>query len=255
MKKALIGFTGFVGSNLYAQGNFTHTFNSSNITAMHGQHFDEIWCAGIKAVKWWANKNPEEDWQGIKSLIDVLKTVSCERFIHISTVDVFKTPLAVNENTMPERESLHAYGLHRLFMEDFIQEHFKNTVIIRLPGLFGKGLSKNIIYDFMHDNQLDNINSESRFQFYDLATLYEDCIKVLKNNLALVHFAVEPLTVGSLVKEVFKKDFNNIPNQPAVYDMHTIYASYWDKQGDYLQNKLEVLEKMQKFVKTQVELL
>ena len=58
MKRALIGFTGFVGGTLFAGGGYTHGFNTRNFREMAGQQFDEIVCAGIPAVKWLANKEP-----------------------------------------------------------------------------------------------------------------------------------------------------------------------------------------------------
>jgi len=59
MRNALIGYTEFVGSNLNQQYTFDHSFNFSNFMEMDGQHFDLLVCAGISAVKWLVNKEPE----------------------------------------------------------------------------------------------------------------------------------------------------------------------------------------------------
>ena len=42
MRRALIGFTGFVGSNLARlhPGGYTDLYNSANFRAMAGQHYD-----------------------------------------------------------------------------------------------------------------------------------------------------------------------------------------------------------------------
>ena len=69
MSQALIGHTGFVGANLLRQGAFDATFNSSSIEAIRGRDFDRVVCAGVTAVKWWANQNPEEDRSRILGLI------------------------------------------------------------------------------------------------------------------------------------------------------------------------------------------
>ena len=51
---------------------------------------------------------------------------------------------------------------------------FPGALIVRLPGLFGAGLKKNLIYDFVHDNRLDLIHPDGQFQFYDLERI-EPC--------------------------------------------------------------------------------
>ena len=65
---ALIGHTGFVGGTLLRQCPFDATFNSRNIQDIRGGHFDRIVCAGVSAVKWLANKEPEADSVSVPSL-------------------------------------------------------------------------------------------------------------------------------------------------------------------------------------------
>ena len=40
--------------------------------------------------------------------------------------------------------------LDKSIFEEYIKSRFENNYIIRLCGLFGKGLTKNIIYDLIH---------------------------------------------------------------------------------------------------------
>lgn len=47
---ALIGHTGFVGSNLREQHEFDVFFNSRNIEEIKGGEFDLLVCAGVNAV-------------------------------------------------------------------------------------------------------------------------------------------------------------------------------------------------------------
>ena len=49
MKIALIGYTGFVGSNLLSQYDFTDRYNSKNIQDIHGKDYDLCLCAGVRA--------------------------------------------------------------------------------------------------------------------------------------------------------------------------------------------------------------
>ena len=95
MRRALIGHTGFVGSNLDRQIAVTDRYNSRNFREIAGQSYDEVVCAGIQAVKWWANQNPAEDWAGIAPLLETLEQAEIKRFVLISTADVYRVPVGV----------------------------------------------------------------------------------------------------------------------------------------------------------------
>lgn len=171
-KSGLIGFSGFVGSTLLKQAQFDALYRSTNIDEIEGGEFDTVVCAGAPAQKWLANREPEVDLLKIEGLIAHLKTVKCKTFILISTVDVFKSPIGVDEDSMVEENGLHAYGLHRRFLEKFVASHFSNYLIVRLPGLVGPGLRKNVIFDFLHNNNLNLIESRGVFQFYPMINLW-----------------------------------------------------------------------------------
>ena len=110
MTNALIGYSGFVGSTLLKQTVFEGLYRSTNIGEIEGKSFDTVVCAGAPAQKWIANREPEADRQKIEGLIAHLTSVRCKTFILISTVDVFKNSIGVDEET-PVDEGLHAYGL------------------------------------------------------------------------------------------------------------------------------------------------
>lgn len=246
---ALIGHTGFVGSNLKAQGVFDTFFNSKNFMELKDREFDTVWCSGVSAVKWWANQNPEKDWEGIVPLLDVLKTVKARHFILLSTVDVYQDCSGAAEDTPITRTGLHPYGMHRVQVEDFVKEHFPSHTIVRLPGLFGEGLKKNIIYDFVYDNEIDKIHSENVFQFYSLDTVYQDITTAVEHGLELVHFATEPVSVKAIVAAAFSKEFKNSPDYaPVSYDLHTKFGKLYGSDSEYIQSADVVLDKISEFV-------
>lgn len=240
---ALIGYTGFVGSNILTQKKFSHLYNSSNIIKMKGCVFDEVWCAGISAVKWWANSNSEADIENISSLLTTLATVSCKHFVLISTVDIFNKPLSVDESSVPSEEGLSPYGKHRLYAEKFILDHFKKVTIVRLPGLFGNGIKKNCIYDFIHDNQVDKIETSSIFQFYGLDSIVADVETAKDAGLELIHFATEPVSMREVLDTALHSAYENHPQGsiPTNYDMRTQYAHLYGHEGTYMKSKQEVL--------------
>ena len=106
MDNALIGYTGFLGSNLKKQNDFNFFYNSKNINEIKNKSFDLIVCCAPNAEKWLATKEPLKDLNNIKNLIENLNNVICKKFILLSTVDVFYNPIDVNENTLIDEKKL-----------------------------------------------------------------------------------------------------------------------------------------------------
>ena len=73
-----------------------------------------------------------------------------KKLVLISTIDIFKTPKGVDENSPVDTQNLHPYGYNRYLLEQWVREKYPDALIIRLPGLFGKNIKKNFIYDFIH---------------------------------------------------------------------------------------------------------
>ena len=85
----------------------------------------------------------EEAGESIKKLHSLgIKTIKVKLFVLVSTVDVFKSPIDIDENTKVDVTDLHAYGKNRYKLEQFLKENFTNHLIVRLPGLVGSGLRK-----------------------------------------------------------------------------------------------------------------
>lgn len=148
--KALVGYTGFVGSNIYAAEEFDAVFNSRNIEEAYGTNPDLLVYAGLRAEKYLANNAPEKDMELIVQAEENIKKINPKRLVLISTIDVFKVPKDVDENSVIDTENLHAYGYNRYQLELWVREKYPDALIIRLPGLFGKNIKKNFIYDFIN---------------------------------------------------------------------------------------------------------
>ena len=242
MNNSLIGYSGFVGSTLLKQACFESLYRSTNIQKISGMSFDTVVCAGAPAQKWIANKEPEADLRNIKALIKLLETIQCKMFVLISTVDVFKLPLDVDENTRIEEKDLHAYGLHRRLLEKFVQCHFENHLIVRLPGLVGPGLRKNVIFDLLNANNLNRIEGRSVFQFYPMVNLGSDIQVALANKLRLVHLTAEPVRVSDIARRGFGLELTQaLEDPPARYDMRSIYADLFAGQHGYQYTQKETL--------------
>ncbi len=229
MKPLIIGHRGFVGSNLSRQIPEAVGAGRAEIGALVGQTFNDIYCAAPQAKKWWANQNPEQDRQEVNALIDICSKLSCKgTFILFSTVDIYDPPLAVDERNQP-LENTHPYGRHRFTLEKSILDQFgEQARVIRLPALVGHGLKKNIVYDLLNSNNVELVNPNSAFQWFNLDYLTSiiDLAKRLQGG-QILNVASEPLATKLILETWFADvmDRLNCDAEPMSYDVRTVYGS------------------------------
>jgi len=252
----LVGYTGFVGSNLARQHAFADLANSKNIEQFANRKYDVIVCAGISGIKWWANQNPIEDWRNIQKLLDVLRTMEARRFVLISTIDVYPDPRGgIDENSDPRHLPNHGYGQHRMQFEVFIRSQFHVHHVVRLPGLFGAGLKKNVIFDLLHDNCLEAINPSSAFQYYDLARLWCDLNRIVASELPIVNLATEPVPTSAILSRFFADKTVGAKASPTTsYDFRSRYAALWGGTNGYLYDAHTVLSDLARFIAAERDL-
>ena len=147
---ALVGYTGFVGSNIYDTGSFDYVFNSGNIEEAYGIKPDLLIYAGMRAEKYLANSAPEKDMELVIQAEENISCIDPKKLVLISTIDIFKVPKDVDEESEVDTVNLHPYGYNRYQLELWVRKNYPNATIIRLPGLFGKNIKKNFIYDYIN---------------------------------------------------------------------------------------------------------
>ena len=239
---ALIGHSGFVGGNLLAYRSYDTVYRSSDIDTIRGREFGHVVCAGVQAMKWWANLHPEEDLAGIDRLLDALSEVKANRFTLISTIDVYPSPRGVDEDSPIETAGHHAYGRHRVLAERRIAETFPRALVLRLPGLFGPGLKKNVIYDLIHENNLHQVHPGGVFQYYDLRRLADDIDKAWSLGLTTLNISSVPIGTAEIRDRFFPgKELGGKDAAPAGYDMLSKHAAAWNGSDGYLYPKERVL--------------
>lgn len=246
MTSALIGHSGFVGSNLRRTVPFDVLVNSSNVDELRGRSFALVVCAGARAEKWKANRDPAADLAGIERLSSVLREVRADRFVLVSTVDVFEAAALVDESA--PADALHAYGRHRRMLEELCEDRF-GAQVLRLPGLFGPGLKKNAVYDLLHDNEVEKIHPASTYQFYDVRALWDDAEKAHRAGIRLLHLSTEPLSMGEIAARCFGRELSTPAGAPARYDLRSRHAELWGGQGGYLRSREEILRALEQFVR------
>jgi nucleoside-diphosphate-sugar epimerase len=241
-RRALVGWTGFIGGALAASVRPVEKFRSTDIELLASADVDEVVCAGAPAEKWRANADPEADWAGLTRLIDALDASRATSCVLISTVDVHGDSRGVDESTPADTTQEQAYGRHRARLEEFVRGRFADVLVVRLPGMFGPGLKKNLVYDLVHQPEARFAHEASTFQFYDVRDLWGHVLLARDAGLPVVNLATEPVGAARLAQECFGVEYT-CDDRPAVhYDLRTRYArELAGRDGPYLRSSAEVL--------------
>ncbi len=238
-RTCLIGHTGFIGSNLKEKMFFTDYYNSKNIHTIANKYYDEIYCCGAPGRKWYANKYPKKDLESINKLIEYVKQVQYKRMILISTIDVYDRN-KTNEDSTINDDNLDAYGKHRYMLEQTFKDN-NNCTIFRLGALYGRYLKKNIIYDMLHQNNVNRIPQVSYFQWYNLDNLLDD-INIYKDVNGIINLFSKPISTEKICN-LFGYERNVYKNiTPKCYD---IGSKYYEQE-----TQEEVLYQIKNFIKS-----
>ena len=142
MKICIIGHTGFVGKAVYNYFNkppYQITGINSNTYYLPTCKFNIIInCAG-NSKKYIAIENPNIDFHKTVGLFSRILKLKADKFIQISSIDA---------------DSLNNYGKSKIISELCSKLYFEKTTILRLGGLVGNGLKKNVIYDILNNKNL-----------------------------------------------------------------------------------------------------
>ena len=228
---ALVGYTGFVGSNLYEKGKFDSVYNSKNIREAFGTKPDLLVYSGLRAEKYLANTEPEKDMELILEAEENIRKINPKKLVLISTIDVFKTPVGVDENASIDTDDLHPYGYNRYQLEQWVRERFEDALIIRLPGLFGKNIKKNFIYDFI--NVIPFMLKEDKFiELSAKETVLTECYKHQENGFYKLNSDAD----RDMLKKIFLRlGFTalNFTDSRSVFQFYNL-ARLWDDMNTAL---------------------
>lgn len=245
--KILIGDTGLVGTTLQESINFDLKFNSKNISnfSIPKNCNAELYLSCLPAAKWLVNKNLKADIQNINHIIDKISTYEYKRIVLFSTIDVYNdSPLGSNEDYSPNISNL-SYGNNRYLFELFVRSFLttEDLKIFRLPALFNKHIKKNILFDLLNNNNIQNINPNSAYQWYNLDNLAND----IEENSFLLHkqtiFNLFPEPVET--SEILSMFDIKIQSSQSRIDYN--YETKYGNSG-YIKNKHDSLKEIQEFV-------
>jgi sugar phosphate isomerase/epimerase len=257
IKRGIIGYTGTVGKNLLNQIHFTDMYNSKNIESIRDQEFDELYLTCLPATKWMINKNPSNDDENTLNLMTILNSVKSKYTVLISSIDVY--PIKNNqsdENYFVDSDDKNhdTYGKNRCMFENFIIGNFSDHIVIRLPGIFGDNIKKNVIFDLLNNNNIDKINKQSKFQWYFLDNLSEDinkCINITnkykpqEKDVNIINFFTEPIYTKQIIELFFPEKINEAINNENTTEYNL--CTKLDESG-YLYNKEQILEQINLYI-------
>ena len=135
MKDILVGYTGFVGTNIVEEHNFEGLYNSKNIEKAFGTNPELLVYSGVPSAMFLANNFPEKDFEIIKKAMANIKNINPKCVVLISTIAVYDNPVDIDENVKININKLTTYGKNRLLLEQFSPLRFKPVTFKRVSSL------------------------------------------------------------------------------------------------------------------------
>ena len=136
VRRGLIGWSGFVGGELMRRARPSVQVRRTDLNDVLDAEIDELICAGAPAEKWRANADPDEDWNGLSRLMAAVDGSRARSCVLISTVDVFVDSSGAAEDRSGDTRQPQAYGRHRALLEEFVEQRFSRSLVVRLPAMF-----------------------------------------------------------------------------------------------------------------------
>lgn len=235
----VVGATGFVGSNLVGQLRRAGMPPAAAISSSEWHEvrsmprFGTAIVAAPHARKWWAAIHPEDDRRICEALADELLAVDSKRLVLLSTIDATGLTSGFDEDSARD-EPANPYGMNRLWLERRLQSARAGVSVVRLPGLFGDGLKKNVLFDMLNGREISGVHPDDQYQWYSVDWLLRDIALVLGIGANRVFLTCEPIAVREVVLECMPSMAHSLASAsvdlqrgPISYGLTSKYASLW----------------------------
>jgi hypothetical protein len=140
-------------------------------------------------------------------------------------------------------------------MEQTLAKRF-DTLVLRLPQLYGIGLKKGIVYDLLNSYRVEHIRPDGLFQYYDLRRLWADTQAALAADLDALNAATPALTSARVAAECFGIDIaDQVVGGESPFasmytrDMRTVHADRFGGPDGYLMDEAAELAALRSFVR------
>jgi nucleoside-diphosphate-sugar epimerase len=238
----IIGGNGLVGSaivNYVNKKNIAYKIiQRENKEDFFGQSCDTLIFANGNALKYKANTDHFFDFlASVSSIAEYIHKINFKKFIHISTIDVYEKKSDLNstkEDTVINDSNLDTYGFHKLLAENYVKKYCSDYLIFRLPGLVGKGLKKNPVYDFIQPEKKVMISPNSVLNFINTDIIAE------------LIFQISNLGIKNEIFNLASKNSIKISDMKKIIGIDSKYTS---DANQNIQHYEINTEKIQKYVK------
>jgi hypothetical protein len=249
----LVGNTGLIGKTLKDKIEFDYEFNSKNINELSNLDIDplvtDLYLCCLPATKWLINKDPQTDLNNIFNILNVITKKEYNNVILYSTIDVYNNVPLESDESYPLQITSPDYGSNRLLFEKLVSNtlKYKKLLTLRLPALFGNHIKKNILFDLLNNNQIDKINYNSKYQWYNLDNLVTDtsnCLDIIVKDKLTINLFSEPVNTSEIL-ELFNINKSKVDSKSSkiVYNYKTNSNS-----TEYVKNKKEILHEIKEFI-------
>lgn len=253
---ALVGYTGFVGSNIYvrARNRIEGVYDIHNVEKAHGLEPDVLVFAALKSDRRLAERAPYEDYERVLEAQRNIRKINPAKLVIISTTDVYRNPVGVDEENSifalgsdrAEKEGINPYNLNRYYFEEWAKKTYPELIIMRLARPYGLNAKDSSIRDFADGNIMKHVDSESKYQFYPLGRIWEDIQTAIAENIRIVNLTSEPITAGEIYNCLTGKSLDELSDNAeertlVTQDVMTIHAKKFGSNGNYICTKGEIL--------------
>lgn len=158
MSIAVIGASGYVGSQVYAQLQRSPDLTVTGVTRddydeKKTRAYDVVINAAMPAARYFARKHPDRDFvETVQKTADIVHGWKAGKLVQVSSV-----------SARCQRDTV--YGRHKAAAEAIVD--FGENLIVRLGSMFGTGLTKGVLIDICHDRPV-YVAGESRYCFASL---------------------------------------------------------------------------------------
>ncbi len=170
---ALAGYTGFVGSNIYARASnrIDGIFNTQNIEKAYGLEPDVLIFAGLKPDRRLAERAPYQHLEMVLAAQETIKKINPYKLVLISSTEVYKNPVGVDEENSVfavgsdkvDKKEVLPYNLNRYYFEEWARKNYPNALILRLATPYGLNFKHNRIKEFADERRMQEIDSAATY--------------------------------------------------------------------------------------------
>lgn len=165
----IVGSSGFFGCALTRNAKKKDfeviEVTKENYFDLKKKTYDYLINSATPSAKYWSSKNPFLDFQQTVELTaDLVYNWNYTKFIQISTMSAND----ISDN--------HPYGINKKAAE--IISLYKNSLVVRLGSLYGKGLRKGPLFDLLNQKRV-YVNIKSKYNFIEV----DFCADWILNNL------------------------------------------------------------------------